>query len=127
MDTVEITLPVSNKKVVLRNYTTRKDDDIAEAVLYDGVAADQVQGGEQKISFPIYNVMASQRAYIPLLVKKIDGEDVTQSMIDDLRSEDYAVLEKAVERIVEEHSPKAKEALKASASSTTKKQKRTRR
>lgn len=121
MDTVEITLPVSNKKVVIRNYTTRKDDDTAEAVMYAGVNA-VGDGTDQKISFPLANVMASQRAYIPLLVLSIDGAaDDIKTGIDNLRSEDYTALESAVNKIVDEHSPKASAVNAASQTSTIKK------
>ncbi len=125
MDTVELKLPSSGKTVVLRNYTTRKDDIKAEEYLYAGVNAEQkdtVSGAENKVNFPIANVMASQACYIPRLVQSIDGDSTgMQEKIEDLRSQDYKALEEKVDEIVEANSPKAVGALKASTDNTPKK------
>ena len=112
MDTTVITLPVSESKVEIRNYTTRNDDEKSEQLLYMGVEADQKSSGNkshQSIKFPIANVMASQAAYIPRLVVSIDGDTSNiLNRLGELRSEDYEAIEQAVEKIVDEHSPKAK-------------------
>jgi hypothetical protein len=120
-DTIEITLPISESKVEIRNYTTRADDERSEQVLYRGVEIEQrakganKSGDEQKITFPIANVMAAQESYIPRLVQSIDGDSSNIKIrLTELRSEDYEAVEKAVEKVVDEHSPKAKEAKKAS-------------
>ena len=119
MDEVVINLPVSNKEVVIRNYTTRKDDDRAEALMYAGVTADPGVDGRPTMTFPVANMMASKRSYIPRLVQLIDGNSQNiPALLDDLRSEDYAAIETEVEKIVEEHSPTAQEAKNASSSTT---------
>lgn len=117
-DTIEVTLPVTGKKVVIRNYTTRADDAASERVLYNGVDAKQ-SGTDQEITFPIENIMSSQSVYIPRLVLSVDGnEDNIGKQLEDLRTEDYDVVEKAVEGVVNEHSPKAKGAGNASKATT---------
>lgn len=112
MDTVQITLPISKSVVEIRNYTTRNDDEKSEQLLYMGVEADQKMGGdksEQSIKFPIANVMASQAAYIPRLVDSIDGDKSNIALkLGELKSEDYEAISVAVEKVVNEHSPKAK-------------------
>lgn len=110
MDTIEIKLP-SGKIAIVRNYTTRGDDEVAEQLLFKGVEAEQNGENESKVKFPIANVMASQRVYIKLLVETIDGETPDFGA---LRSADYEALEVAVNKIVEQNSPKAQEAAKAS-------------
>lgn len=113
-DEVEITLPVSGAKVVLRNYTTRADDAKYEEILYAGVNAKQDMNGKvgkpkASMEFPIANVMAAQRAYIPRLVKSIDGDTSNLALrLEQLRTKDYEVIEAEVEKIVEANSPKAK-------------------
>lgn len=115
MDTTTVTLPVSGKKVEVRNYTTVADDNKSDSVLFAGVTLDQNASKEQLSSFkfPFFNLMESQRVYVNSLVKSIDGnsEDLIKQ-IDELRSEDYKVLQEAVDKIVQEHSPKVKKALK---------------
>lgn len=123
MDTIEITLPVSGKKVEIRNYTTEADDEKSESVLYLGVNAEQDmikgKGDSQKLTFPIANVMASKKAYVPRLVTSIDGDNSNIALrLKELRSADYAYLSNEVERIVEENSPKVNEARKASNKTT---------
>jgi hypothetical protein len=122
-DTVEVKLPVSNSTVVIRNYTTRADDKRAEEVLYAGVKADQDMADTSKstVSFPLANIMASQQSYIPRLVVSIDGDssDISNKL-DNLRSADYEAVEKAVGKVVEENSPKARAAKTASKSDTNK-------
>lgn len=119
-DTITVILPVSGKTVVIRNYTTRKDDQVSNEALYRGVSAKNSEAGTA-VDFPIGNVMASQEAYVPRLVQSIDGSSNVQKMIEDLRSEDYEALEKAVLEIVEEHSPKAKGGKSASDKATNEK------
>lgn len=120
MDTVEIELPVSGSTVVLRNYTTVADDEKAEAILYLGVStegefSEDGKTSKQKIRFPVANVIASGKAYIPRLVQSIDDDSTNIALrLKDLRSEDYKAVSDAVEKIVEEHSPKHREAKKAS-------------
>lgn len=107
MDTVTITLPISKKVVVIRNYTTRADDKVANELLYAGVDATQSEGS-QSIAFPIANVMASQEAYIPRLVQSIDDNTSNiMAQLDELQTKDYSAIEEAVNTIIEEHSPKA--------------------
>ena len=120
-DTVELKLPISEKVVVLRNYTTRGDDERAESVLYAGVLATNKGGSnKQEIEFPIANVMASQKSYVPRLVQSIDGDTTDlANRISDLRTEDYAAIEEAVDRIVEEHSPKVNAGKKNSKPAST--------
>jgi putative protein kinase ArgK-like GTPase of G3E family len=125
-DTVEIKLPLSGSTVVIRNYTTRKDDRKAGEILYRGVdseqEADENKKPKMKVKFPIANVVASEESYIPRLVQSIDGDSTNLELrLDDLKSEDYEAVEKAVEKIVDEHSPKAREAKKASKDDTNKK------
>lgn len=120
MDTVVITLPVSGKEVVIRNYTTRKDDKLSNAFLFAGVKASQ-KGGDSSVDFPISNVMASQEAYIPRLVQSVGGDSDVDQALEDLHSKDYDLIEKTVEKIVEENSPKAKEVKKASENATPQK------
>lgn len=124
-DTIEITLPVSNKVVVIRNYTTRNDDEKAEDTLYLGVAADQtsgVDGDSRSVKFPLANVMASQDVYVKRLVSSIDGDSTNiRTRLGELRTADYQAIEAAVEKIVETNSPKASEAKKASPINTNEK------
>jgi len=124
-DTIEITLPVSNKVVVIRNYTTRNDDEKAEDTLYLGVAADQtsgVDGDSRSVKFPLANVMASQDVYVKRLVSSIDGDSTNiRTRLGELRTADYQAIEAAVEKIVEINSPKASEAKKASPINTNEK------
>ena len=111
-DTVEVKLPFSESVVVIRNYTTRDDDERAEEVLFAGVTAKQdVTSGtkpKQKMEFPIANVMASERSYIPRLVQTIDGDSTNiKQRLGQLRTQDYKAIETAVEKIVAENSPKS--------------------
>lgn len=120
MDEVEVKLPVSGKTVVIRNYTTRKDDARSEAVLYAGVTArqDSLKKG-QNIEFSMAALKASQEVYVERLVMSVDGKsDNLSEQIENLRSEDYEVLEEAVNKVVEEHSPKAKKAKENSKADT---------
>lgn len=121
MDTIEITLPHSQKVVEVRGYTTEADDEVSEQILFAGVEAEQ-QDDKQKISFPIANVMASQKCYVARLVKSIGGEPGNiKERLSELRSVDYKAVSEAVEKIVAEHSPKATEAKNVSKNSTLKK------
>jgi len=116
-DTIEIKLPVSGKTVVIRNYTTRNDDEKSEDILYLGVNADQksgVAGSEQSVKFPLANVMASTEVYVKRLTISIDGEtNNIATQLGELRSADYAAIQKAVEEVVETNSPKASTVKKA--------------
>lgn len=121
-DTVEIKLPISGSTVEIRNYTTRDDDERSEFVLYQGVKAEQSdsEDGYTKLSFPVANMMAAQATYIPRLVKSIDGDSSNiQLRIKELRSEDYEAISDEVDKVVNEHSPKVREAKKASKNVTT--------
>lgn len=116
-DSIEITLPVSGKKVVIRNYTTVKDDNIAEAILKSGVASDTNAKGETSVKIPLINISNSTRSYVDLLTQSIDGNgDDIKTQVDNLRSLDFKKLESTVDKIIEENSPKvvaAKTALKS--------------
>lgn len=102
-DEKDITLP-SGKIVTIRSYTTHADDTQAEAALYSGVTADK----EGDINFPIANVMASTDVYVRRLVKSIDGETKNiQSLLDNLRSEEYSMIKDAVDEVTSVQSPKA--------------------
>lgn len=120
-DTIELKLP-SGKTVEIRNYTTRNDDEKAEQVLYLGVEAKQRGNEQQEVSFPIANVMASQGVYVRRLVTSIDGDNSNVvERLKDLRSADYEAVSEKVSEIVNENSPKAKEAKKASKNATSEK------
>lgn len=113
-DSTEITLPVSNKKVELRTYTTRKDDMRSQEILYMGVNSKMSMSDKgskdtkMDMDFPIANVMASREAYVPRLVMTIDGNASNiQNQIDELHSKDYSYLFNEVEKIVDENNPKA--------------------
>lgn len=115
-DIVTIKLPVSGSEVELRNYTTEEDDERANQLLYMGVTASQLikEGepvAEQNVDFPIANVVASEKSYVPRLVRSINGDSSNLLLkIKSLRTEDYAALKSAVDKIVEAHSPKVKKA-----------------
>lgn len=120
-DTITIKLPHSGKAVVIRNYTTEEDDQKSEALMYEGVEAKQDKDGNQVLSFSVAGMMAAKRSYIDNLVISIDGASTNiPAMLLQLRSVDYAAIREVVEKIVEEHSPKANEASKASKSGTSK-------
>lgn len=121
MDDVTITLPVSNKEAVIRGYTTHADDDAAEQLMYDGVNAQTDEKGNQKFSLSMAKIMASKKVYVGRLVKTIDGLPVQKSSLGELHSKDYEAIKDAVDRIVEDNSPKAAEALKASTTGSTEK------
>ncbi len=105
-DTIEITLP-SGKTATIRNYTTRADDEKADAVLYAGATAHR--NGD--INFPIASVMASRAVYVERLTKSLDGDEKNIVFrIKDLQSSDYQVLAEEVDKIVERESPKAPQA-----------------
>jgi len=120
-DTTTVKLPVSGKDVVIRNYTTRADDENAETILYKDVNSEREMNSDNaKLVFPLANVMASQRSYIPRLVQSIGGDNSNIAVqIDNLRSADYEALEAAVSLIVNDNSPKATEASDASKNATT--------
>lgn len=120
-DSVEIELPISKQKVVIRNYTTVGDDEKAESTLYAGVELDQQTNKDSNgnIKFPLANVIASQKAYIPRLIKSIDDDPSNIELrLKELRSEDYAKLREEIDKITEAHSPKAKGAEIASKGAT---------
>ncbi len=73
-DTIEITLPVSGKKVEIRNYTTRLDDEKSEAVMFLGVEAKANLEGEKSFSMPMANAMESEHIYVRRLVTSVDGD-----------------------------------------------------
>lgn len=120
MDTQEITLPISGKVVVIRAYTTHKDDLAAERVLYANVNANKA--GD--FDFPVGNIMAMNEVYARRLVISVDGNSNrthVESEIDNLRSKDYEAIEKVTNEIVEGDSPKAQGVLSGSRNSTDKK------
>lgn len=100
----EVTLPVSGKKVNVRNYTTQADDRAADHVLMDGVTFDTTG----QMNMPGENPNRKRRKYVELLVQDIDGNsDDIPLQLDNLRSQDYSHLQDVVDKIVEENSPKA--------------------
>lgn len=107
MDTIEIKLPASGKTAVIRNYTTRADDEAAEELLYKGVNATSGKDGE-RTEFPLANVMLSQDVYVKRLVVSLEGS--TEFDLGQLRTEDYKAIEAAVEKVTSKYSPKAKAA-----------------
>lgn len=119
-DTIAITLPVSNKKVEVRNYTNRKDDRLAEQILYAGVDADATGN----FKFPVNNVMQMNEVYVSRMLTSVDGDTnraTIEKFLDDIHSKDYEAIESKVLEVVEEHSPKAQEVLNASKNDTNKK------
>lgn len=108
MDTKTVNLP-SGKTAEIRNYTTRKDDEKAEEILYIGVNSSTDSTGKGKVSFPIANVMASEHVYVRRLVLSLDGDSTNiAEKLGELRSSDYEALKEAVDEVVEINSPKAK-------------------
>lgn len=103
-DTIELTLPVSNAKVVIRGYTTRADDAAADQVLFEGVYAD----GTGEVKMPGVNGIRKQHLLVERLVQSIDGDssDVV-NRLQDLRTADYDHIKQAVDKVVEDNSPKA--------------------
>lgn len=121
MDEIELKLPVSGKTVVIRNYTTRKDDEMSQAILYAGVTATSKTAAKvdsQSVEFPLTNVVSSEQVYVSRLVQSIDGSRNVPHELESLRSLDYAAIEEAVSKIVEENSPKAKAGKKNSSDAT---------
>jgi len=108
-DTIEVKLPKSNKIVVIRNYTTRKDDIKAEEALYRGVDVKGKAGNKDvDVDFPIANVMDSKAVSVRRLVQSIDDDSTNiQAQLEDLRTEDYTVIDDAVQKILDTYSPKA--------------------
>jgi hypothetical protein len=106
-ETVTVTLPVSEKKVVIRNYTTHADDDKAESLLVDNV----LEASDGNSKYPIRNYLDFKKSYVNSLVLSIDEdtENISSALLS-LRSEDYRVIEKAIDKIVTANSPKVKEA-----------------
>ncbi len=107
MDTVEITLPKSQKKVVIRSYTTHKDDSVAEAAL----TANVIQSDPTTAPlYPVINFSNYRKAYINSLTISVDGKsDDIETQLESLRSIDYAAVDEAVDKIVQGNSPKAQE------------------
>lgn len=118
-DTIEITLPVSGDKVVIRNYTTHNDDEKAEQALYAGVAVEKDETDASKYKLPFINVNAAKQVYVNNLVQSIDGDTHIGALLGNLRTPDYVAIEEAVDKIVEDNSPKAKAASDNSKSVTT--------
>lgn len=107
MDTIELKTP-NGREIVIRNYTTRADDEKAEQVLYSGAVVNQGIKGEGNIVVSVGSAMASDDVYIERLVNSIDGDSKNIAFrLKELRSEDYKAVAEAVAKIVEEHSPKA--------------------
>jgi len=104
-DQVEITLPHSKQKVVIRNYTKDSDDVAYNAVLFDGV----VIGIDGKYELPVLNSNRATRVYVEKLVISIGDSDANIShLLGELRSEDYKAVETKVLEITGNNSPKAK-------------------
>ncbi len=120
MDTIDITLPVSGKVVVIRNYTTKADDKSSDAALYVGVDMEKSEESDGKVTFPIANVMASSDVYVRRLVQSIDGDNQNIALrLEELRSLDYEAISQAVDKIVKDNSPKAKGVASASENDTS--------
>lgn len=103
-DTIEVTLPLSGKKAIIRNYTTHADDSLATAVL----TANAYRADNGTVKYPAANFINFNEAYMKALVRSLDGnsQDIEQQL-NQLRSKDYDVLRDAVTKIVEDSSPKA--------------------
>lgn len=112
-DEITITLPVSGKEVVIRNYTTKADEVAAHDTMYkDAYFADN-DGGK----IPMGNAIKVKELYVKRLVRSIDGEiHGIENKLLELRSTDYRAIDEAVEKIVGEFDPKDQEAAKTSAS-----------
>ena len=120
-DEVSIKLPISDKTVVIRNYTTRKDDARAAALVNAGVIAETKSLKDQSVKFSMEALRASQESYIYRLVKSIDGNtENIEAQLDELRTADFELIEQTVEKIVEENSPKVKKAKESAKKASTK-------
>ena len=110
VDTIEVTLPVSGKLVVLRNYTKRSDEVAYNSVLYKNV---EVGADQSDFTMPLQNSLDAKDVYVRRLTISIGGsEEDIDSEIENLRVQDYDELAKAVDAIVDANSPKAKAASK---------------
>lgn len=104
-DTLEITLPISGKKVELRCYTTMADDIAASAELTAGVNQDPETG---TITYPVINILNHKQCYVRRLINSIDSVNTDLGLaIGALRSQDYAAIEAEVDKIISINSPKA--------------------
>lgn len=107
-DTISVKLPFSGKEVLIRNYTTSKDDNIADSIMYRNVHATGT-GDSKSISMPISDVLESETSYVNRLVISIDGSiDKIAENLEELRSQDYKAISDKVAEVVSENSPKAK-------------------
>lgn len=97
-ETKEVKLP-SGKVAVIRAYTTRRDDRQVEEITNKGLKADFIEGGEPSVSIDLASQLAGEDRYVELLTETIDGKSATLEVIEDLRSEDYAVLKEAVKLV----------------------------
>lgn len=105
VDQVEVKLPLSKQTAIVRNYTTRADDNAYNDVLFEGVTIND----DGTYDLPINNSNHATEVYVRRLTDSINGstEDI-EAKIGELRTEDYAVLEQKVIKIVGLNSPKAR-------------------
>jgi len=100
-DSITIKLP-SGKDAVIRNYTTRADDNAAEYVLLKDVNTNE--SGE--VSIPLLNTKLKHNLLVERLTVSIDGKPASREVLDDLRTSDYTMIKDTVLKIVEDNSPK---------------------
>jgi len=104
VDTTEVTLPTSGKKVVIRNYTTDADDTAYNRELFDKV----VVQSDKSFDIPMLNTLNASKVYVHRLVQSIDGEQSSTEILSNLRSEDFKAIQDVVDKISGTDSPKAK-------------------
>ena len=97
-ETKEVKLP-SGKIAVIKTYTTRGDDRVANEILNEGVTVTKTEQGEPSIEFSLRAMTESQAKYVERLVVSIDGAPVNASMLDQLPSQDYNALDAAVAEV----------------------------
>ncbi len=98
-DKIEITTP-SGKVVVIRNYTTRADDAAAQDVINKGTKIVAGDSGEPVLEMTLEATQGAQDVYVQRLVESIDGSsDNIAGQLLELRSADYAAIDKAVSEI----------------------------
>jgi hypothetical protein len=102
-ETVEVTTPVTDKKVTLRGYTTARISQEVEKVYLKGAKASGDTGtGKATIEFdPALDIDASNKA-IELMVISIEGQGEKSSLdyiLNDLPEDDFNFIKAEVNRI----------------------------
>lgn len=106
-DTITIDTP-NGKSVVIRNYTTNGDDLQVDRILNAGMTVEITSDGEQRVTITGEATAASERKYVELLVQTIDGLPASLAALNELRTEDYAAVAKAVRTVVATSKPSSK-------------------